>query len=88
MLAKCLWKMYSCEDSIAKSKRRPDYQEVLDACVQAIDTLPERKDNRQEPILEPHYKLVTIVHKLVKRRKLQVGLQHWNWKIILTRNSL
>ncbi len=75
MLAKCLWKMYSCGDSIAENHRRPDYQEILDACVQAIDTLPERKDNRQEAILEPHYKLVAIVHKLVKRRKLQVGVR-------------
>jgi len=81
MLAKCLWKMYSCEDSIAKSHRRPDYQEVLEACVQAIDTLPERKDNRQEAILEPHYKLVTIVHKLVKRRKLKACVRLRNWKI-------
>ena len=70
MLAKCLWKMYSCDDSISRGKSRPAYQEVLDACVQAIESLPERKDNRQEPILEPHYKLVTIVHKLVEMRKL------------------
>lgn len=74
MLAKCLWKMYSCEDSICLDRDRPDYREILEASVQAIEALPERKDNRQEPILEPHYKLVTIVHKLVKRGTLEVYL--------------
>ncbi len=76
MLVKCLWKMFSCDDSICRNGKRPHYREVLDACMQAIETLPERKDSRQEPVLEPHYKLVSIVHKLVERKVLEVRQYH------------
>ncbi|KAI9879370.1 MAG: Histone transcription regulator 3 [Pleopsidium flavum] len=71
MLAKCLWKLYSCEDLDYRNDIPADFREIIDACVQAIQALPERKDNKQEPILEPHYKLVSIVYKLVERKKLQ-----------------
>lgn len=44
---------------------RPSVTQILHAFVKAIKTAPKPKDSRQEPILEPHYKLVSIVHKLV-----------------------
>ncbi|KAG9834512.1 hypothetical protein KCU98_g11949, partial [Aureobasidium melanogenum] len=33
-----------------------------------INLLPRKKDSKREPILEPHYKLVSVVHKMVTRR--------------------
>lgn len=72
MLSKCLWKMYSCDDSVRGHSKRVPLDDVLDSLLDAIDTLPQRKDSRSEPIFEPHYKLVSIVHKLVHRDILTV----------------
>lgn len=67
MLGKCRWKMYSKvgDDSGKDSANKPSMESVLAAFVKAIQTVPKPRDSRQEPILEPHYKLVSIVHKLV-----------------------
>jgi hypothetical protein len=68
MLGKCLWKAYyKVSDEWAAKERatKPSVQSVLNTLVKAIGTVPKPKDSRQEPILEPHYKLVSIVHKLV-----------------------
>ncbi|PYH93656.1 hypothetical protein BO71DRAFT_354916 [Aspergillus ellipticus CBS 707.79] len=68
MLSKCLWKMFSCNDSVKGGKfNRIDVDVVLDSLLDSIDALPQRKDSRSEPIFEPHYKLFTVVHKLVHR---------------------
>ena len=48
-------------------------QDVIDSLLDTIQALPEKRDNRSEPILEPHYKLVSIVHKLVHRGFLKVS---------------
>jgi hypothetical protein len=37
--------------------------------LKAIETVPTRK---QEPILEPHYKLVSTVHKMVRKKAIKV----------------
>lgn len=71
MLAKCLWKLYCYRQG-----SHVDYTEVLDALTRAIECIPQKRDNRHPdkdlPILEPHYKLVSIVHKLVQRQKITV----------------
>jgi hypothetical protein len=74
MLGKCYWKMF-CKvddewDERAKAKK-PTVHDILHAFVNAIKTVPKPKDSRQEPILEPHYKLVSIVHKLVIKKALE-----------------
>lgn len=74
MLGKCLWKMHTADDATRGSARAPTAQEVLDAFVRAIDVLPDKRDSRREPILEPHYKLVSVIHKLVLRKELEVSL--------------
>ncbi|KAI9660091.1 MAG: Histone transcription regulator 3 [Bathelium mastoideum] len=71
MLGKCLWKMHCAEGAGLKA---PTVDIVLDAFVKAIQALPERRDNRQYPILEPHYKLVAIVYKLVARSELEMSV--------------
>ena len=62
--------------SYPNQKQTVDYREVLDAFGKAIECVPERRDSRhpdKDPILEPHYKLVSIVHKLVQRRLIVVS---------------
>jgi hypothetical protein len=69
MLGKCLWKMHTASDEISSQMNKPTSQDVIEAFTRAIEVLP-RKDGRKEPVLEPHYKLVSIVHKLVQRKEL------------------
>ncbi|RAL07102.1 putative transcriptional corepressor of histone genes (Hir3) [Aspergillus homomorphus CBS 101889] len=71
MLSKCLWKMYSCDDAVRGTSKQIELDTLLDSLLDAIDALPQRRDSRSEPIFEPHYKLVTIVHKLVRRGALE-----------------
>ncbi|MCJ1384354.1 Histone transcription regulator 3 [Xylographa soralifera] len=68
MLGKCLWKI-SCSSTTPDP--RAMFQEVLDAYTKAIRCVLEKKDSRHPdrgPILDPHYKLVSFVHKLVQRK--------------------
>ncbi|TVY82942.1 Histone transcription regulator 3-like protein [Lachnellula suecica] len=68
MLGKCLWKMYRKADEEydpAVQATKPSVDEVLSAFLNAVKTVPKPRDGRQEPTLEPHYKLVSIVHKMV-----------------------
>lgn len=76
MLAKCLWKMYrfhadevrraALEGRMPQTKGPTSWEEIIKAAVNAIDTVPEKKERGKEPILEPHYKLVSITHKLYR----------------------
>ena len=72
MRSKCLWKMYSCDDSVRGNFRRIEVDEMVDSLLDAIDALPQRRDSRSDPIFEPHYKLVSIIDKLVQRNTLTV----------------
>ena len=67
MLGKCLWKMHAASDRIRRHDQPPSADKVLEAFIRTIELLPDKKDSREkrEPVLEPHYKLVSIVHKLV-----------------------
>ena len=72
MLGKCLWKMWTAQvKDLPEESTCPNFDDVLDSFSQAINKLPSR-DSRKEPILEPHYKLVSVVHKLVIAEALEV----------------
>lgn len=76
MLGKCLWKMYNCNDEVRGRAPKIGYEDTLGAFRRAIELLPERRDSRhpeKQLTLEPHYKLVSVMHKLVQSRKLQVS---------------
>ncbi|KAF2723138.1 hypothetical protein K431DRAFT_265218 [Polychaeton citri CBS 116435] len=67
-LGKCLWKMFNCE-KLEHHDSRPDRTQILECFVKAIELAPgkkEHRDSRREPPLEPHYKLVSIVYKMVR----------------------
>ena len=76
MLGKCLWKM-CCHPELKPEKApKVTFDDALSAFSNAIRYVPERRDNRhpeKDPILEPHYKTVSIVQKLVQRKLLQVS---------------
>ncbi|KAL8732114.1 MAG: hypothetical protein Q9181_004067 [Wetmoreana brouardii] len=75
MLGKCLWKMHNCDDHVLSGNTRDAYQPVIEAFKLAIKHLPGQRDNKhpeKDPILEPHYKLASIVHKLVSSGRLGV----------------
>jgi len=80
MLGKCLWKMYTSGYSTGQDAP-PGPQEALEAFTMAIQCVPEKKDNRhpdRDPVLEPHYKLVSVVHKLVQGKVItpEEGCRH------------
>ncbi|KAL5120628.1 Histone transcription regulator 3 [Pleosporales sp. CAS-2024a] len=77
MIGKCSWKMWMSSEnekqyfaSIGSSPpalhTHITWNTVTDAIISAIETLPSKKGRGGEPVLEPHYKLVSIVHKLVQ----------------------
>ena len=67
MLGKCLWKMFNIP-STEQSRSKIEVDQVIDAFTAAVEASPERKDRSSDYVLEPHFKLVSIVHKLVRRR--------------------
>ena len=71
-LGKVLWKMHNCSDEILGSVKRIHYQPVIEAFVRAIECVPDKRDSRhpeKDPVLEPHYKLLSVVHKLVQAQR-------------------
>ncbi|KAI4176796.1 MAG: hypothetical protein LQ346_007796 [Caloplaca aetnensis] len=73
MLGKCLWKMHKCSNNVLSGRERMPFQPAIDAFKTAIEALPGRRDSKhadKDPTLEPHYKLASVVHKLVSSRRL------------------
>ncbi|KAL8856450.1 MAG: hypothetical protein Q9178_006920 [Gyalolechia marmorata] len=76
MLGKCYWKMYKCRKIDSSGNDHPSFEPAITAFKTAIESLLERRDNKhpeKEPVLEPHYKLVSVVHKLVFAEELDAG---------------
>ncbi|KAL5604010.1 uncharacterized protein BROUX77_004196 [Berkeleyomyces rouxiae] len=74
MYAKCLWKMYQATDvDIGNSNKdtvvvRPTVAMLLKALQRSVGVVSARaKNSRCAPILEPHYKILTVTMKLVSR---------------------
>ena len=70
MLSKCKWKLYKY-DSVSMV----GWREAVEACIRALQCAPEKKDGRhseKDPILEPHYKLLSLVYKLLRNGSLSV----------------
>ena len=64
-LGKCLWKMFSRGVTIRRGEK-VTVDEVLNAFTKAIEALPPRKDSKSDTyILEPHFKLASVVHKMI-----------------------
>ncbi|ELR06157.1 Histone transcription regulator 3 [Pseudogymnoascus destructans] len=73
MLGKCYWKMFTrVEDEPDARARagRPTVAALVQVLERAIETVPKPRDSRSDPTLEPHYKIVTVMHKLVQFRQI------------------
>lgn len=86
MVGKCKWKMHSAPEALRltgeKRETPPTGHDILSCFVRALELLPEKdrkesKDTKRDPVLEPHYKLLSITHKLVIRGSidLQEGIK-------------
>ena len=90
-LGKCLWKMFRYTSDPRAIRSKPGVDELLEVLIETVENLPQRKDNRVDPILEPHFKLVSIVHKLVrsglltpKRGSEALQVSQWAKKVHLS----
>ncbi|KAK7423403.1 Histone transcription regulator 3 [Neonectria magnoliae] len=74
MLAKCYWKMYQTpSDKLDEKDLRSKITVglLLSTLKKAVEVAYNaRKSRSSEPIFEPHYKIVSILHKLVMRKEL------------------
>jgi hypothetical protein len=77
MLSKCLWKMHQKPTEVLEPKDRKTLPtvkalvETLEKTIELVSLLPKPRHG-QDPNLEPHYKIVSILHKLVTRKSLTV----------------
>ncbi|CRG92583.1 Histone transcription regulator 3 homolog [Talaromyces islandicus] len=71
MLSKCRWKMFNSDETMRGNSKEVTLDGVLDPLLDAIETLPRRKEKSSDPILEPHFRLVSVLHKLVVRQKIE-----------------
>lgn len=75
MLAKCIWKMYQKPEEQLEERdkeTRPTVNDVIKALektIEVVSLLPKPRHG-QDPVLEPHYKMVSVLHKLVMRTEL------------------
>jgi hypothetical protein len=62
MLGKCQWKIFNKGE---EGPGIPTADDVVETFLEATRTIPSRRDKRDDPILEPQYKVLSILHKLV-----------------------
>ncbi|KAJ9653069.1 Histone transcription regulator 3 [Neophaeococcomyces mojaviensis] len=62
LLGKCLWKMFRSPTNL-KVQTRVQIDDIIEAFSDAVKYVP-KKERSSDPILEPHSKLVSTVHKL------------------------
>lgn len=65
--------MFTSDDSLRTTPKKVEMQEVINAVLDAIAALPQRRDSRSDPIFEPHFKLFSFIHKLVLRGNMTVS---------------
>ena len=75
--------MYNHRDNFGKKgEQLVPLSSVMNSIVASIRFVPIR--TRQEPILEPHYKLVSVVHKCFQRGEFSVRTVEDLLKTLLT----
>src|SRR2546421_12514369 len=71
MLGKCQWKIFNKAE---EGPGTPTADDVVETFFEATKTIPSRRDKRDDPILEPQYKILSILHKLVSSGHFTVCL--------------
>ena len=75
MLGKCLWKMHSApRETLQPKDQPPSAPKVFESFLRALELVPGKnsRDSKSQPILEPHYKLLIIVHKMYMRHSINL----------------
>jgi tetratricopeptide (TPR) repeat protein len=75
MLGKCLWKMHSApRETLQPNDQPPNAPKVFESFLRALELVPGKnsRDSKSQPILEPHYKLLIIVHKMYMRHSISL----------------
>ncbi|CAH0039442.1 unnamed protein product [Clonostachys rhizophaga] len=71
MLAKCYWKMYQTPVADLDTKdqnSRVKLETLIDALKTSVEVAHKnRKSRSNDVVLEPHYKIISVLHKLVTR---------------------
>ncbi|KAF5675833.1 histone transcription regulator 3 [Fusarium heterosporum] len=71
MLSKCYWKMYQTPDDqldVKDKRSKISLETLISTLKKAVKVAHNaRRGRNSDPILEPHYKIVSILHKLVMR---------------------
>ena len=74
MLSKCYWKMYQTPDDqldVKDMASKVSLDLLIDTLKKAVKVAHNaRRGRNTDPIFEPHYKIVSILHKLVVRGDL------------------
>lgn len=70
MRGKCQWKIFCRSRGNQNFDAKVAVQQLLHSFEKAIKVCP--RPNRSEPILEPHYKYMTIMHKLVLAEEIPI----------------
>jgi len=70
LLGKCLWKMFRSPTN-HKTRKQVQVDDIIDAFSDAVKYVP-KKERSSDPILEPHSKLVSTVHKLQDLRAITI----------------
>ncbi|KAG5662110.1 hypothetical protein KAF25_004349 [Fusarium avenaceum] len=74
MLSKCYWKMYQTRDDeldVKDMRSKISIEALINTLKKAVKVAHNaRRGRNSDPILEPHYKIVSILHKLVMRGDL------------------
>lgn len=76
MLGKCRWKLHCARDS-----GLDDVDQLLRVLQKAVELVPNKRERSsdKDPILEPHYKLVSVIYKLVGRNDMSVCCYYIIW---------
>lgn len=75
MLGKCLWKMHSTPlENLQSNEQPPSAPKVFESFLRALERVPGKnsRDSKAQPILEPHYKLLVVVHKMYMRHSIDL----------------
>ncbi|OAA72967.1 Tetratricopeptide-like helical [Akanthomyces lecanii RCEF 1005] len=74
MLAKCYWKLFRNAEELVEgqaSKTKITTDMIIDALKHSTAAaFKPRKSKSSDPILEPHYKIVSILHKMVMAKDI------------------
>ena len=84
MRGKCRWKL-------SHNSGKVHWSHAVEAFIKAVQQVPEKRDSRhpeKEPILEPHFKLLSTIHKLLRQGAISVSTRLWEVQLLICSSLL